>query len=116
MESAGIATVVIGSALDILLQAGTPRIVFNDLPLGNPVGKPFDRTMQHRSISAGLDILYSADAPGTLVQMPHRWADDSDWQENFMAVREEDKALLAQLGIENREARRQNKAKGLFRP
>jgi hypothetical protein len=48
--------------------------------------------------------------------MPHRWADDSDWQENFMAVREEDKALLTQLGIENREARRQNKAKGLFRP
>ncbi len=116
LEDAGISTVVLGSALDILEKAGTPRIVFNDLPLGNPVGKPFDRAMQMRSIEAALRLLYSAEVGGTVETLPHRWSQQEDGRRNFLEVRPEHQAQLLSLGEENRKQRLENKRLGLFRP
>ena len=50
LEQNGISTIVIGSAWDILERCGTPRVLYNDLPLGNPVGKPFDLQMQTKTM------------------------------------------------------------------
>ena len=115
LEAAGIATVVIGSALDILRTAGTPRVIFNDLPLGNPVGKPFDRDMQHRTVSAAFELLFSAEASGAVKTLPHQWSTRDAWRENFMAVRAEDAATLEALGRATQANRLENKAKGMFR-
>ena len=35
LETAGIATVIMGCAKDIIEHVGVPRLLFNDLPLGN---------------------------------------------------------------------------------
>jgi len=116
LESKGIATVVIGSALDILQRAGTPRIVFNDLPLGNPVGIPFDRAMQNQTLAAALGLLYQAQSPGAIQTLPHRWSASDDWRANFMAITPSNRAALLALGDENRRQRQLNRAQGLFRP
>ena len=116
LEAAGIATVVLGSAIDILQRAGTPRTVFNDLPLGNPVGKPFDKGMQTDSVDAALRLLYSAEAGGAVDVLPHQWSDRDDWRRNFLEVRPDHRDELLGLGDANRRQRSENKKLGLFRP
>jgi len=86
LEANGIATVVIGSARDIVEECGVPRFLFVDFPLGNPCGKPGDIGMQRAIVGMSLDLLESAIAPRTTVQAPFRWGTD-DWRDNYMAVR-----------------------------
>src|SRR5437588_1310092 len=46
LEEAGIATVVMGCAKDIVQHVGVPRLLFSDFPLGNPAGRPKDADSQ----------------------------------------------------------------------
>lgn len=94
-------TVVIGSARDVVEEAGVPRFVFVDFPLGNPCGKPDDRTMQRGIVSLALSVAATASAPRTTVQAPYRWGSD-DWRDNYMAVNDDNREALARAG----EARR----------
>lgn len=80
LEANGIPTVVLGSARDIVEYAGVPRFVFNDFPLGNPCGRPFDAAMQRRIVAMGLELLETATKPGTIVQTPYVWSDDTSWK------------------------------------
>ncbi len=105
LEEAGITTVVIGSARDIVEEAGVPRFLFVDFPLGNPCGKPGDREMQRSIVSMALDIASSAVAPRTSVQAPQRWGHD-DWRAAFLAIGDDDREALAKAG----EARRAHQA------
>jgi len=57
LEANGLPTVIIGSALDIVEHCGVPRFVFTDLPLGNPVGRPWDRDMQREVVHLALRTL-----------------------------------------------------------
>jgi len=84
LEANGIATVILGSARDIVEHCGVPRFVFTDFPLGNPCGKPYDVAMQRRIIAMGLALLESARAPRTTVQTPFVWSDDEAWRDAFM--------------------------------
>ncbi len=115
LEDGGIATVVIGSALDIAEHCGTPRFLFNDLPLGNPLGKPGDREMQEKSILLALDMIVSARAPGAVVHSDFRFSDDDSWKENYARIDESNRAELLRLGDLNRKRRADNQAKGLSR-
>ncbi|MEP1122442.1 MAG: hypothetical protein ABJH68_00960 [Ilumatobacter sp.] len=101
LEESGIVTVVIGSARDIIEEAGVPRFVFVDFPLGNPCGKPGDRAMQREIVTLALELAGSAIAPRTTLQAPQRWGND-DWRDAFMAVGEHNRDALARAG----EARR----------
>lgn len=105
LEEAGITTVVIGSARDIVEEAGVPRFLFVDFPLGNPCGKPGDREMQREVVGLALDLATSAIAPRTTVQAPQRWGND-DWRTAFMAVGDHNRKQLAEAG----EARRAHQA------
>ncbi len=105
LEASGVATVVIGSARDIVEEAGVARFVFVDFPLGNPCGKPGDRTMNREIVSLALESAGSAIAPRTTVQAPHRWGDD-DWRTAFMAVGDHNRETLRKAG----EARRAHQA------
>ena len=51
LEANGLPTVVIGSARDIVEQAGVARFLFSDFPLGNPCGIPYDVEMQTAIVS-----------------------------------------------------------------
>ncbi len=112
LEAAGIPTVILGSAIDIVEHCGVPRFVFTDFPLGNPCGRPYDKAMQRSIVGAGLALLRSATGPRTVLPMPHRWSEDESWRHRYMEVRPEDAAELAARGEERRllraEVRRRN--------
>lgn len=74
---------MLGCARDIVEQAGVPRFLFSDFPLGNSAGKPFEVEMQRSIVGMALDLLESARAPRTTVQTPFRWAEDSAWKRDF---------------------------------
>jgi len=104
LEANGIPTVVLGSARDIVEQAGVPRFVFTDFPLGNPCGAPNDREMQRAILAIGLDLLESARYPATTVKTPFSWPTDA-WRHDFMRVDESNREELRRAG-EDRKARR----------
>jgi D-proline reductase (dithiol) PrdB len=86
LEAHGIATVIVGSARDIVEQCGVPRFVFTDFPLGNPCGKPYDAAMQRSIVGYALDLLESAGAARTTVQTPFVWSADQSWRDDYMRI------------------------------
>jgi len=101
LEENGIATVIIGSARDIVEECGVPRFLFTDFPLGNPCGRPKDAGMQHALVGSALDLLERAWTPRTTVQAPFVWPDDS-WRQDFMRVDENNREELVRAGEERR--------------
>lgn len=83
LEAAGIATVVMGCAKDIVEYVGVPRLLFSDFPLGNPAGRPKDAHSQAATINLALDVLESAPAARTTVQSPIVWSESADWKLDF---------------------------------
>ena len=113
IEEAGIPTVVIGSARDIVEEAGVPRFVFVDFPLGNPCGKPWDVDMQRSIVSLGLDLLERAFAPRTTVQAPVVWdTGDDGWRDRYMHVGDHNREALAAAGAERRRLQEQKRTAG----
>jgi hypothetical protein len=108
LEANGIATVVVGSARDIVEECGVPRFLFSDFPLGNPCGKPWDVEMQRRIVGFALDLLESATLPRTSVQTPFVWSEDVAWKENYAAQKEN----LRELGEARRALQRKAKTEG----
>lgn len=51
------ATIVLGSIREQLLNTAPPRAVFCDFPLGRPLGKPGDAAFQHRVLAHGFSLL-----------------------------------------------------------
>lgn len=84
LESSGLPTVAVGSALDILEAGQPPRAVFVDYPLGHTTGKPFDKSDNRLIVEQALDTLESASHPGTLVTSSLAWSDDHSWRESAM--------------------------------
>ena len=114
LEAGGISTVIIGAALDIVTWCGVPRYVFNDLPLGNPLGPPFDRQTHDRSVDIALSLLESATSP-QVIDTGITWPGDENWKDNYMRVDASNRALLKRMGEENRRKRRQQIDHGLRR-
>jgi hypothetical protein len=86
LEAAGIPTLVMGCAKDIVEYVGVPRLLFSDFPLGNPAGRPNDRASQEFTLDLALRLLESAPAPRTTVQSPLRWRDDPSWKLDFSNI------------------------------
>lgn len=101
IEEAGIPTVVVGSARDIVEECGVPRFVFVDYPLGNPCGRPYDVDNQRVIIELALRLLAGAVAPRTTVQAPVVWNDDG-WRLRYMHVGDDNRAALAAEGEQRR--------------
>jgi D-proline reductase (dithiol) PrdB len=103
LEANGIPTVIVGSAKDIVEHCGVPRFVFNDFPLGNPCGHPWDKDMQIATVRLALQVLESATGPRTTVRSRFEWkADDPEWRERYSRVRAEDRERLLATGEERR--------------
>ena len=115
LEANGIPTVVIGSARDIVEECGVPRLLFNDFPLGNPAGKPWDAEMQRGVVGYALDLLETATLPRTTVQTPFLWSDDPSWKERYGRVDPAELAKLRRAGDARRERQRKAKQEGRAR-
>jgi hypothetical protein len=100
LESAGIATVVLGCARDIVEHVGVPRLLFSDFPLGNAAGKPHDAASQEATLAAALDLLQTATGPRTTVQSPQRWSASADWKLDYCNPARTSPAELARLRAE----------------
>ena len=86
LESAGISTIIIGAAKDIVEYCGVPRFVFNDFPLGNAAARPQDPQSQHIIFNLALDVLEFAPGPRTTLQSALRWSDDPHWKLDYMNI------------------------------
>lgn len=104
LEQGGISTVTYTTARDIAAQAGNPRQVFLNYPLGNPAGRPHDPENQREVLRAGLKLLEAADRPGIIVDLPYVWSESTLWMRKFMTA---DQPFLS----EEAEARRQEELK-----
>ena len=112
LEASGIATVVMGSAKDIVEHVGVPRS-FSDFPLGNSAGRPHDQASQALTLDLALKLLAAAPGPRTTVQSPLRWSDDPAWKQDYcnagLAVAARDQR--APSGVRRAEARGANAAR-----
>ncbi|MEO8278416.1 MAG: reductase [Ideonella sp.] len=86
LEAAGIATVVMGCAKDIVEYVGVPRLLFSDFPLGNAAGRPGDLASQDFTLRLALQLLEAAPAARTTVQSPLRWSVDALWKHDYCNI------------------------------
>ncbi len=102
LEANGIPTVIVGAARDIVEECGVARFLFNDFPLGNPCGVPWNLEMQRQIVDLGLGLIESATLPRTTVQSPFAWGEDTSWKENYARIDPERAARLRQDGEQRR--------------
>jgi len=102
LEANGIATIVIGSARDIVEECGVARFLFSDFPLGNPCGRPYEPGMQREIVGYALDVLSNTTLPRTTVQTPFVWSEDASWKQGYARVDQESAAKLRRAGEERR--------------
>ena len=85
LEAAGISTVILGAAKDIVETVGVPRFAFSDVPLGNSAGLPGDTDSQALALETAFRVLETAPGPRTTVQTPLRWTDPGHgWKRDIM--------------------------------
>jgi len=83
LEAAGIATVIMGCARDIVEHVGVPRLVFSNFPLGNGAGRPNDPESQIETARLALDLLDKAEGPRATVRSPLDWGGVVGWQDDY---------------------------------
>ena len=83
LEQAGVLTVIMGCAKDIVEYVGVPRFLFSDFPLGNSAGIPGDSQCQQGLINAALELVQTAQAPRTTVQSPYTWPGVANWKDDY---------------------------------
>jgi len=98
LEKAGIATVIVGSARDIVEHCGVPRFLFTNFPLGNPCGRPWDEASQQDILERACDLLEQARAPRSTVVTPQVWDNSGAWKGAYMRVGEDNRAALRAAG------------------
>jgi hypothetical protein len=83
LEAAGIPTVIMGAAKDIVEYCGVPRLLFSDLPLGNAAALPNNVQSQDSNFELALRLLEDAPGARTTVQSPLVWAADPAWKLDY---------------------------------
>lgn len=85
-EAAGISSVVLGAAKDVVEHAGAPRLVFSDAPLGMAAGRAHDGEAQAATLELAFRLLETAPAPRATLASPFRFSDDPGWKGAYMNV------------------------------
>jgi len=99
LEAAGIATVIMGCALDLTEYIGVPRLLFSDFPLGNGAGLPHDPGAQLASARMATLLLATARGPRTTWRSPQVWPGRGAWKRDYSNA-----ALLSAAEIASRRA------------
>ncbi len=80
-EAAGISTLSMGSALDIMHAVNPPRAAFLDFPLGHTSGEPHQPALQRAILLQALDGFTSLVTPGSIKILPFLWSQGDGWKE-----------------------------------
>ncbi len=115
LEAHGIATVIVGSAMDIVSHCGVPRYLHSDFPLGNPCGRPYDRSMQLSICSQAIALLRAAQTANAVTRVPYEWSQDNSWRDDYSRVDASNREELARRGAERRRRQAEAKAAGTER-
>ena len=105
LETAGISTVVMGAAKDIVEYCGVPRLLFSDFPLGNAAAKPNDVPSRDLNFDLALRLLESAPAARTTVQSPLVWSEDPSWKLDYSNLEQLSPPEIARLREEVEQVR-----------
>ncbi|HEX3365013.1 glycine/sarcosine/betaine reductase selenoprotein B family protein [Phenylobacterium sp.] len=105
MEAAGLPTVLMGAAKDIVELCGVPRFLFSDVPLGSAAGLANDEASQDATLDLALSLLAQAPGPRTTVHNPLRWPGPPGWRADFMNLAGPSAEDLARERARNDEAR-----------
>ncbi len=62
-----------------MVQVNAPRSAFIDFPLGRQSGKPGEIDLQLQILKDTLNVLVSAAAPGTLIDLEYQWDTPFSW-------------------------------------
>ncbi len=73
VEEAGIPTVVVSTGRDLSANVRAPRTIFVNFPMGNPFGRPRDRTQQRAILVDALCALESVRDGGAVIDLPYDW-------------------------------------------
>jgi hypothetical protein len=112
LEANAIATVIVGSALDIVVRCAVPRYVHSDLPLGNPCGVPYDKGMQRSIMATTLQLLNDASGANALLRSHAVWPGDGSWRDDYSRVDDSNREQLKLKGEARRRQQTQSKADG----
>ncbi len=96
-ETAGIPSVIMGCARDIVEHVGVPRFYFSDFPLGNSCGRPHDIPSQDKTLAGALRLLAKAEQPRTTWHSPLRWQGPANWKEDYSNIKKLSKRQIAKL-------------------
>ncbi|MBC8408453.1 MAG: glycine reductase [Rhodobacteraceae bacterium] len=110
LETAGIPSVLMGSALDIVEHVGVPRLLFNDFPLGNAAGLPQNIVSQDLIAKMAVDLLYYAIEPRTTVKSPLTWSGESDWKKDYSNIDQLSASEVKRLRVEFDKVKKDAKA------
>ena len=105
LEAAGIPTVIMGAAKDIVEYCGVPRLLFSDFPLGNAAALPNNIESQDSNFELALRLLEGAPGPRTTVQSPLVWASDPAWKLDYSNLERLSAEEIARLRDEAEKAR-----------
>lgn len=83
-EAAGITSLVMAAAKDIVEHVGAPRVLFSDAPLGMAAGRAHDPKAQAATLDLALRLLETAPAPRVTLSSPFRFSDDPTWKGDYM--------------------------------
>ncbi len=86
LEENGLPTVIMGCGRDIVEHVGVARFLYSEFPLGNSAGKPDDADSQRETLHLALALFDAATEPRTTFQSPQRWADNDNWQYDFLNI------------------------------
>ena len=105
LEEAGIPTVIMGAAKDIVEYCGVPRLLFSDFPLGNAAALPNNEQSQDSNFELALRLLEAAPGARTTVQSPLAWSVDPAWKLDYSNLDRLSPEEIAQLRDEAEKAR-----------
>ena len=73
LEAGGVATVSITLLREVSASLRVPRAYYVPYPFGHALGEPLRLGQQRAIFHAALDLLETANEPGTIVDSPFRW-------------------------------------------
>jgi len=72
-EAAGMSTVMVTNMPFWAEKVGAPRTLAVEFPFGHILGQPLKKEMQMRVILQALELLETAESPGTIVHFQEKW-------------------------------------------
>ena len=64
---------LVSTGRDLTRQVMPPRSLFVNFPMGNPFGAPHAVDQQRRILRHALELTYTIDTPGTIVDFDDTW-------------------------------------------